>query len=79
MNYQEQWYRDEDVKEMINKIEVVMKKFNIDTMKFESNIEILKKIYNLHKDKPDEFVKRLDMCTPSFHLEFQEGRVKIDL
>ena len=79
MNYQEQWYRDEDVKELINQIKKVMKKYNIDKMNFESNIEILKKIYNLHKDKPDEFVKRLDMRTPSFHLEFQEGRVQIDL
>lgn len=78
MNYQEQWYRDEDVKELINQIKKVMKKYNIDKMNFESSVELEKFICSM-TGTPTEHTMRTEYYPIMFHLEFQEGRIQIDL
>lgn len=77
MDFQKQWYEDEEVKKLLEQIEKVMKNFNLDKMNFESNSEINKYIHHMF-EKPKEY-KIITGYATMFHLEFDEGRIKIDL
>ena len=78
MDYQKQWYNDEDVKELMQQVYKVMKKYEITKMKFEGEEDTVKILCNI-TGKPVEHKITNGYSMNMFHLEFQEGKVKIDL
>lgn len=79
MNFKKQWYEDEDVKEMIKQIHKVMAKYQIEAMGFNSNCNTEKYLCNMYAGDPVEHKIITGYDMGMFHLEFNDGRVQIDL
>ena len=77
-DFNKQWYEDEDVKKLIEQVYKVMEKYKIDTMGFNSNCNIEKYIFNF-TGKPVEHKIITGYDMGMFHLEFDEGRIVVDL
>lgn len=78
MDFQKQWYEDKDVKELIQQIYKVMKKYEITKMGFESEEDIETILCYITGEKTEHNIKN-GYSMSGFHLEFQLGKVQIDL
>ena len=78
-NFREQWYKDEDVKDLIRQIEKVMSKYEVESMGFNSHEESVKYKCNLYAEEPTEHKVKTGYNIEMFHLEFADGRMVIDL
>ena len=79
MDFQKQWYEDKDVKDLIQQIYKVMKKYEITKMGFESEEEIVTYLCSIYSHTPTEHKITNGYGMNMFHLEFNEGKVQIDL
>ena len=78
-DFREQWYNDEDVKNMIEQIHKVMEKYKVEAMGFNSNCNVETYLCNRHAGQPVESRIITGYNMGMFHLEFDDGRMIIDL
>jgi len=78
-DFRKQWYEDDDVKDLIKQIEKVMLKYEIEHMGFNAHEESVKYKCNLYAGEPTEHKVKTGYSVEMFHLEFDEGRMVIDL
>ena len=78
-NFREQWYKDEDVKDLISQIEKVMLKYEVESMGFNAHEESVKYKCNLYAGPTTEHKVKTGYGVEMFHLEFADGRMVIDL
>lgn len=78
MDFRENWYKDEDVKELIKQIHKVMKKYEITKMRFENN-EDIERYFSKVTGIMTECKIKNGYSMSGFHLEFNEGRIQINL
>lgn len=77
-DFNKQWYEDEDVKKLIEQVYKVMEKYKIDAMGINSNCNIEKYICSV-TGTPTEHKIITGYDIDMFHLEFDEGRIVVDL